>query len=50
MVMPEGSTLTYEYLSTSSLHDADAEPDGDVDASDPEYHLIYDERWPFDPE
>ncbi len=24
MVMPEGSTLTYEYLSTSSLHDADA--------------------------
>ncbi len=24
MVLPEGSTLTYEYLSTSSLHDADA--------------------------
>ncbi len=24
MVMPEGSTLTYEYLSTSSLHDNDA--------------------------
>lgn len=24
MVMPEGSTLTYEYLSTNSLHDADA--------------------------
>ncbi len=27
-----------------TMHE-DTEPDGDVDANDPKYHLIYDERW-----
>jgi len=35
----------YNGLNFRITFHADTEPDGDVDASDPKYHLIYDERW-----
>ena len=39
------ASYRYNALNQRIMFHEDTEPDGDVDASDPKYYLIYDERW-----
>ena len=39
------ASYRYNALNQRIMFHEDTEPDGDVDANDPKYYLIYDERW-----
>ncbi len=39
------ASYRYNALGQRIMFHEDTEPDGDVDANDPKYYLIYDERW-----